>query len=130
MVTDPVDGHLLDYGDQTYLPDPLRTYVLARDGGCRVPGCTHRDPRRLQMDHAVPFPDGPSDTANTGGVCLAHHQLKTSGYLHIENSAADGSCDWITAWGQRIHIPARPFLHDPADDQDPDPPPPLEEPPF
>ena len=45
MVTDPVDGHLLDYGDLTYLPAPLRTYVLARDGGCRAPGCTSRAPR-------------------------------------------------------------------------------------
>ena len=59
MVTDPVDGHLLDYGTLTYLPAPLRTYVLARDGGCRAPGCTSRDPRRMQMDHATPFPDGP-----------------------------------------------------------------------
>ena len=132
MVTDPVDGHLLDYGRLTYLPAPLRAYTLARDGGCRAPGCTAADPRRMQMDHATPFPIGASDAANTGGACLAHHQLKTSGFLHIEGSAADGSCDWVTGWGQRVHIPARPFLHDPADDppDDPDPPLPLEEPPF
>ncbi len=131
MVTDPVDGHLLDYGDQTYLPDPLRTYVLARDGGCRVPGCTTRDPRRHADGPRRPVPRRARPTPPTPAACAsAHHQLKTSGYLHIENSAADGSCDWVTAWGQRIHIPARPFLHDPADDQDPDPPPPLEEPPF
>jgi hypothetical protein len=130
MVTDPVDGHLLDYGNQTYLPAPLRTYVLARDGGCRAPGCTHRDPRRLQMDHADPYPDGHSSATNTGAVCVPDHQLKTGGHAHIENSAADGSCDWITAWGQRIHIPARPFLYDPADHPDPDPPPELDDPPF
>ena len=130
MVTDPVDGHLLDYGTLTYLPAPLRTYVLARDGGCRAPGCTSRDPRRMQMDHATPFPDGPSDPANTGGACLSDHQNKTAGFAHIENSKPDGSCDWITAWGQRLHIPARPFLHDPTDHPDPDPPPPLDEPPF
>jgi hypothetical protein len=130
MVTDPVDGHLLDYGWIAYLPAPLRTYVLARDGGCRVPGCTNRDLRRLQMDHAIPFPDGPSDPANTGGACLAHHQLKTTGHLRIENSAADGSCTWVTPWGQRVHIPARPFLHAPVDHPDPHPPPELDEPPF
>ena len=130
MVTDPVDGHLLDYGTLTYLPAPLRTYVLARDGGCRAPGCTSRDPRRMQMDHAEPFPDGGSDAGNTGGICISDHQNKTAGHARIENSKPDGSCDWITAWGQRIHIPARPFLHDPADHPDPDPPPPLDEPPF
>jgi hypothetical protein len=105
MVTDPLTGHLLDYGRVTYLPAPLRTYVLARDGGCRAPGCTVRSPRRLQMDHAVSFPEGPSDRANTGCVCIPNHQVKTAALSRIENSKADGSCDWITAWGQRIHIP-------------------------
>jgi hypothetical protein len=128
MVTDPLTGHLLDYGRTTYLPAPLRTFTLARDGGCRVPGCTSSSPRRLQMDHAIPYPEGPSDPANTGGACLAHHQLKTSGFLTIENSRADGSCDWVTAWGQRVHIPARPYLHDP-DSGRPDPPRPPEPPP-
>jgi hypothetical protein len=128
MVTDPLTGHLLDYGRTTYLPAPLRTFTLARDGGCRVPGCTTTSARRLQMDHADPFPEGPSDPANTGAACLPHHQLKTSGLLRIENSQADGSCDWITAWGQRVHIPARPFLHDPGDH--PPEPPPYEPPPF
>jgi hypothetical protein len=130
MVTDPLTGHLLDYGRTTYLPAPLRTYVMARDGGCRAPGCTVRDPRRLQMDHAISFPEGPSDRANGGCVCIANHQVKTAGLSRIENSNADGSCDWITAWGQRIHIPARPFLHDPADHPPPEPPPPEDVPPF
>jgi hypothetical protein len=130
LVTDPVDGHLLHYGRTTYLPAPLRTYTTARDGGCRAPGCTVRDPRRLQMDHAIPFPDGPSDPGNTGCLCVGHHQVKTDGRISIQNGTTDGSADWITAWGQRIHIPARPFLHDPADHPDPDPPPELDEPPF
>jgi hypothetical protein len=37
LVTDPVDGHLLDYGARVYLPDRLRTFTLARDGICRTP---------------------------------------------------------------------------------------------
>jgi hypothetical protein len=130
MVTDPLTGHLLDYGRMTYLPAPLRTFVLARDGGCRAPGCIVRDPRRLQMDHVIPFPDGPSDPANTGCLCLPHHQTKTAGLARIENSNADGSADWITTAGQRIHIPARPFLHDPTDHPPPQPPPPEDIPPF
>jgi hypothetical protein len=129
IVTDPLTGHLLDYGRTRYLPAPLRSFTLARDGGCRAPGCTTTSPRRLQMDHGVPFPEGPSDPGNTGGLCLAHHQLKTSGFLQIENGRPDGSCDWVTAWGQRVHIPARPFLHDPGDHR-PDPPEPPDPPPF
>jgi hypothetical protein len=130
IVTDPLTGRLLDYGRTTYLPAPLRTFVLARDGGCRAPGCTVREPRRLQMDHAVPFPEGPSDPTNTGCLCVGHHQAKTDGRVSIDNSRADGSCDWITAWGQRVHIPPRPFLHGPIEDPPPEPPPPEDIPPF
>ena len=117
MVTDPVDGHLLDYGRLTYLPARLRRYVLARDGGCRTPFCT--DTARLQMDHADEFPDGPSTTANCGTHSTLCHQLKTNGYADITDSRADGSYVWTTLWGQRFRVPARPVLP-----RDPDPPPP------
>jgi hypothetical protein len=121
-VTDPVTGHLLDYGREQYLPDRLRDYVLARDL-CRAPGCTTRASSRLEMDHASPYPQGPSSAANCGGLCRAHHQLKTSGLAHVESSAADGSGIWATRWGQRVTIAPRPFLHDPADHaHDADPP--------
>jgi hypothetical protein len=113
FVTDPVTGHLLDVGTKTYLPGPLRQYVLARDGGCRAPGCTTRAASRLQMDHAVPFPEGPSSAANCGGMCTPCHQVKTAGYATITGSAADGSCTWTTSFGQRVFVPPRPFLDDP-----------------
>ncbi|HET7902111.1 MAG TPA: HNH endonuclease signature motif containing protein, partial [Candidatus Nanopelagicales bacterium] len=111
---DPVTGHLLDYGREQYLPDKLRDYILARDH-CRAPGCTVRALSRLEMDHAIPFPQGPTSAANTGGLCRSHHQHKTAGLVDIEDSAADGSATWVTGWGQRITLAPRPFLHDPAD---------------
>ena len=125
MVTDPVDGHLLDYGTRTYLPQPLRTYVLARDGGCRAPGCGVRHPSRVQLDHAVEFPHGPSTPGNTGSLCTTCHQLKTDRRIDLTDSRADGSATWVTAWGQTVWIPPRSYLPDvePA-------PPPLEAPPF
>jgi hypothetical protein len=124
-ITDPVDGHLLDYGTAAYLPAPLRRFVLARDGRCRAPGCAVAAPRRLQLDHALEFPAGPSSAANTGACCTTEHQLKTAGGVRITESRPDGSCTWTTAWGQRVRVPARPFLHDPrpAPETDPDPPP-------
>ena len=132
MDTDPVTAHLLDYGRTQYLPQPLRHYVLARDGGCRAPGCTTRSPGRLQMDHAVEFPEGPTSAANCGGLCLTHHQLKTTGHVDLIDSHTDGSVDWHTTWGQIMHIAPRPYLHDPADEVEPEPPPPAEPdpPPF
>ena len=118
LVTDPVEGHLLDYGRATYLPARLRTFVLARDGGCRTPMCTTRAVRRLQMDHAFEFPDGPSSSRNCGGHCPIDHQLKTHGYADVTDSRSDGSCTWTTLWGQVVHVPPRRVLP-----LDPDPPP-------
>lgn len=141
MVTDPVTGHLLDYGHEVYLPEPLRRYIGARDGICRAPGCSARSASRLELDHVMPFPEGPSSSANTGLLCSSPcHQLKTGGYVSMAGSAADGSCTWLTAWGQHLEIPARPFLVDPVDDElagratdpspPPEPPPPRDPPPV
>ncbi len=128
MVTDPVTGHLIDFGRKQYLPDALRRFVLARDAGCRTPYCTVHAESRLQLDHAEEWPDGPSDTANCGTHCTTCHQLKTAGYADITDSQSDGSYTWRTAWGQVIHVPPHPVL--PAA-PDPDPPPiTYEEPPF
>ena len=114
-VTAPVTGVLLDYGTAQYLPAPLRRFVMARDGECRSPICGVCSPQRLQIDHAEEFPAGPSTSDNTGGLCITEHQLKTAGLVDITDSAADGSCTWTTAWGQSVHIPARPYLHDPTE---------------
>ena len=80
IVTDPVTGHLLDYGRRTYLPPALVTFIHARDGQCTAPYCQRRS-SRCQMDHRIPYPEGPSDTANCGDLCDRHHPLKTDGYL-------------------------------------------------
>ena len=125
MVTDPVTGHLLDYGSRTYLPQPLRDYVGARDGTCRAPGCTTSAASRMQMDHAVPFPTGGSDPTNAHMLCTTCHQLKTAGLADLNGLNADGSATWVTAWGQSVWIPPRSFL--PSVEP---PPPPPEVPPF
>ena len=124
LVTDPVDGHLLDYGRTTYLPEKLRRFVLAREDGCRTPHCTNRAASRMQMDHAEEFPQGPTDATNCGSLCTTCHQLKTAGLADITDSKSGGSCRWITAWGQTLHVPPRSVLP-----VDPDPPPAPPEPP-
>jgi hypothetical protein len=133
MVTDPVTGHLLDYGRRRYLADDVRDFVLHRDGRCRIPTCGIHTHTRLEADHAEPFPDGDTSAANLGALDTTHHQLKTNGYLDITDSAADGSAILTTLWGQRIHIPPPDFLREPdPSDWSPDPPPPPEydPPPF
>ena len=110
LVTAPVSGHLLDYGHRVYLPGPLRTYVLARDGRCATPGCLNRAASRLQMDHATPFPAGPSTPANSHARCTTCHQLKTAGHARITDTDVDGSHTWRSGWGQTVRIPARRLL--------------------
>jgi hypothetical protein len=149
-LVDPITGHLIDHGRTVYLPDDLRRYVLARDGGCIGPVCTTRHRSRLQLEHGIPFPEGPSNTTNCRIWCTTDHQLKTDGHLDITNLRPDGSATWLTRFGQRIEIPPRPFLDTPppgplagasptcttADDASPhpevedSPPPELDEPPF
>jgi len=133
FVIDPDDGHLIDRGTRVYTDPHLRCFILARDI-CRNPVHQHMPgSARLEMDHALEFPYGPTSAANCGGVCTGSHQLKTHRLVDITDSAADGSCTWTTLWGQTIRIPARAFLDEPdppepAGPADPGPPP--EPPPF
>jgi hypothetical protein len=111
MVTDPVDGHLLDYGRRTYLPETLRTFVAERDQTCRNPWCD-QPAARADLDHATEYPDGPSDTANTGPLCTDCHTIKTTRGAFLDDSAPDGSGTWRTAWGQRVRIRPTRYLDD------------------
>ncbi|HEY7857138.1 MAG TPA: DUF222 domain-containing protein, partial [Candidatus Nanopelagicales bacterium] len=76
IVTDPVTGHLLDYGRRVYLPPPLLKFIHARDGQCTAPYC-QRPASRCQNDHRDRFPEGPSNTTNCALLCDRHHPLKT-----------------------------------------------------
>ena len=109
-LVDPVTGHLIDHGRKVYLPEDLRRYLLARDGGCIGPVCNTRHRSRLQMEHGIPFPDGPSNTTNCRIWCTTEHHLKTDGHLDITDLKPDGSATWLTRFGQRLEIPPRPFL--------------------
>jgi hypothetical protein len=101
LVTDPVTGHLLDYGRKTYaIPQALRDYVIARDRTCRFPGCNRRADL-CQLDHAIAWDDaGETKPANLGALCTRHHQLKTHGGWQITVSRPDGSCTWQSPQGR------------------------------
>ena len=117
IVTDPVRGHLLDFGRRVYLPDPLKEFVAARDGTCRSPGCG-QPAARSQLDHVIPFPHGPSDAGNTHVLCKRDHDTKTTGDLQILTHHPDGTATWRTRHGQTGTTAPRPYLPDtgPPDD--------------
>ena len=104
LVTDPITGHLLDYGRRTYaIPQPLRDYITARDTTCRFPGCRRRADL-CQIDHAQPWNSGgETNPTNLGALCTRHHQLKTHAGWRITNSKPDGTCTWTSPQGRQYH---------------------------
>jgi len=61
------------------IPPRLRRYVLYRDGGCSIEGCSSR--YRLQAHHVVPFSEGGKTEAdNLLTVCWYHHHVVIHGY--------------------------------------------------
>ncbi|MGV0625663.1 DUF222 domain-containing protein [Mycolicibacter minnesotensis] len=54
----------------------LAAFIRARDMTCRFPGCD-RPATVCDIDHAVPFPWGPTHPSNLRCLCRKHHLLKT-----------------------------------------------------
>ena len=110
LITEPITGHLLEYGRETYQPpQALVDFLLARDRTCRFPGC--RQPaHRGDIDHAISWEEGGNtDAANLGLLCRRHHRLKTHDGWSIE-SKTDGSCTWRSPTGHLYYVPARPVI--------------------
>ena len=62
---------------QTYRPGlALDRFVRARERRCRQPGCRNRVPRGGELDHHVPWPEGPTSAGNLTGFCGNHHRGK------------------------------------------------------
>ncbi len=79
LVTDPVDGQLLDYGRTVYAPPaPLRKHVRAHDVTCRTPNCP-QPAVRCDLDHLIEYPVGATSEENLCAECRRHHRLKHEG---------------------------------------------------
>ena len=74
------DGTPLGVGRSSrVIPPRLRRYVLWRDGGCVIEGCTSR--YRLQVHHVVPFSEGgETEAGNLTTLCWFHHHVVIHGY--------------------------------------------------
>ena len=63
--------------DPGYRPSAARReFIRWRDLTCRWPGCD-RPAERCDVDHTVPWPDGPTHPSNTKPYCRVHHLIKT-----------------------------------------------------
>ena len=81
------ESQILDVGrEQRFVPDYMRQAVLARDGGCIVPGCTV-PPEHLEMCHIDSWADGgTTDIENWAPGCVNHHHgYHTGQYRLVRN---------------------------------------------
>ena len=81
VLTEPVTGAVLDYGNTRYAPPRhLAEHVIARDVTCRFPTCNWTA-EACELDHTVPFKadgtGGPTSHANLGAFHDRHHYDKT-----------------------------------------------------
>jgi hypothetical protein len=59
-----------------YSPSRRLTHLVrARTATCDAPGC-NAPARHSDLDHTVPYPDGPTDQCNLGPKCRRHHKAK------------------------------------------------------
>jgi Domain of unknown function (DUF222) len=115
LVTDPTSGTLLDYGTRVYRPpESLYRHVLARDQVCCFPGC--RQPaERCDLDHGVPFPEGPTCAANLIPLCRHHHRAKTFAGWRWRRDPDDGTIIWTAPTGHQYQVPTPATLDGPDD---------------
>jgi hypothetical protein len=112
FVTEPVTGHLLDFGSTVYRPpQALRDFLIARDRVCRFPGCSMAA-ERCDLDHCCPYDKGGHTSAcNCHALCRRHHIAKTTGGWLLRCNGK-GGVTWVAPTGQQFFVPAE--NHDPA----------------
>ncbi len=80
----------------------LAEFVRLRDLTCRFPGC-EKPAEQCDVDHAIPWPLGPTHASNLRSLCRKHHLLKTfwcgdDGWS--DRQSPDGTIVWTSPTGQ------------------------------
>ena len=100
-------GTLMETVTTAYRPSKNVTeFVTTRDGTCRMWGCP-RPAVKCDIDHARPWPTGPTTPTNLGGLCRRHHRLKQQRRWTYQ-LAPDGTATWTSPTGSQTHHAARP----------------------
>lgn len=76
----------------------LDEFVRMRDMTCRFPNCD-RPAEHCDIDHAVPWPDGPTHPSLLRCLCRKHHLLRTfwAGWSDVQSP--DGTIVWTSPTG-------------------------------
>jgi hypothetical protein len=90
------------HAESRYVPSRrLRHLVRARAATCDAPGC-QAPALSSDLDHTVPWPDGPTDQCNLAPRCRTHHRAKQAPDWRVAQ-AAPGVTRWTLPSG-RTHV--------------------------
>jgi hypothetical protein len=96
------DGCAHTHAEDGYVPSrKLRHLLRARNQTCITPAC-NAQAVHCDIDHTIPYPDGPSCECNTNPKCRRHHRTKQAPGWKAAQPAPDTST-WTTPAG-RTHV--------------------------
>lgn len=121
LITDPVSSRLLDYGTTRYRPPThLAAHVIARDGQCGFPFCSHRADT-ADLDHIAPYPEGSTAAENLQPLHRRHHNAKTEAGWKASRDVDTETTTWTSPQG-RVYRTRAPRRWSRPDVAEPDPP--------
>ncbi|MFC6707466.1 HNH endonuclease signature motif containing protein [Flexivirga alba] len=98
-LVDAATGVTVETCETQYRPSPrLRHFVETRDVHCRFPGCS-RASRWCDVEHVVPWPEGPTAAYNLQCLCRHHHRTKQAHGWSV-SMTPDGVCTWTSPGGR------------------------------
>ena len=99
LLADIDTGAALALSRNGYRPSrEMIEHVRAVDGVCRGPGCLI-EARQCDLDHDVPWPQGPTDVSNLTDKHRQHHRVRTAGWWKAERDES-ARVTWRTAAGR------------------------------
>jgi hypothetical protein len=112
ILIDRATGAVLDAGTWSYRPPAgLARHVRIRDVTCRFPGCSV-PARECDLDHLIPFPEGPTSSENLHALCRRHHRIKHDDKWRVESLPGHG-LRWTSPLGtQRDTWPDTDHAHE------------------
>jgi hypothetical protein len=101
VTVEPVARDTCDHrnAEGRYVPSrKLRHLVRARNQLCTAPAC-NAQAIYCDLDHTVPYPDGPTDQCNLNPKCRRHHRTKQASGWKVTQPAPDAAV-WTTPSGR------------------------------
>jgi len=97
------------HAEPRYRPSlKLRHLILARNATCPAPGC-QASSWHCDLDHTIPWPEGPTDECDLGPPCRHHHRSKQAPGWRLQQPAP-GVFRWTTPSGHTYET--RPTRYD------------------